>query len=167
MITAKEDVVEEAFEHINADAFSIDNSCFVREGLFCLSDEEKIEILESQFKFAKTLKNYENSCAKTLFDDEIKVTERPSIGFSPFCSFVCIWQYNYKKHQCFEYPREYVRHHINSEIENDKTNGVKTLFLVLLFYHTQSGSKFTHRLDLRYEEDCRQYLVKTVSEAFV
>lgn len=90
LITAKEDVVEEAFEHINADAFSIDNSCFVREGLFCLSDEEKIEILESQFKFAKKLKNYENSCAKTLFDDEIKVTERPSIGFSAFCSFVCI-----------------------------------------------------------------------------
>lgn len=54
-ITAKEDVVEEAFEHINADAFSIDNACFVREGLFCLSDEEKIEILESQFKFAKKI----------------------------------------------------------------------------------------------------------------
>lgn len=59
-----------------------------------------------------------------------------------------------------------MRHHINSEIANDKTNGVKTLFLVLLFYHTQSGSKLTHRLDLKYEEECRQYLVETVSEAF-
>lgn len=55
MITAKEDVVEEAFEHINADVFSVDNACFVREGLFCLSDVEKIEILESQFKFAKEI----------------------------------------------------------------------------------------------------------------
>lgn len=53
LITAKEDVVEEAFEHINAEAFSIDNACFVRQSLFCLSDEEKIEILKSQFKFAK------------------------------------------------------------------------------------------------------------------
>lgn len=166
LITAKEDVVEEAFEHINAEAFSIDNACFVRQGLFCLSDEEKIEILKSQFKFAKKLKNYENSCAKTLVDDEIKVTERPSIGF-PLCAHLYAFDNTITKNtSVFEYPREYVIHHINSEIANDKTNGVKTLFLVLLFYHTQSGSKFTHRLDLRYE-DCRQYLVKTVSEAFV
>lgn len=167
LITAKEDVVEEAFEHINADAFSIDNACFVREGLFCLSDEEKIEILESQFKFAKKLKKYENSCAKTLFDDEIKVTEKPSIGF-PLCAHLYAFDNTITKNTgVFEYPREYVRHHINSEIANDKTNAVKTLFLVLLFYHTQSGSELTHRLNLRYEEDCRQYLVKTVSETFV
>lgn len=167
LITAKEDVVGEALEHINADTFSIDNACFVREGEFCLSDEEKIEILESQFKFAKELKNYDNSCAKTLFDDEIKVTERPSIGF-PLCAHLYAFDNTMgKRTSVFEYPKDYVLRHIDSEIAKDDTNGVRTLFLVLLFYHTQSGSKFTHRLDLRYEEDCRQYLVKTVSEAFV
>lgn len=167
LITAKEDVAEEALEHINADIFSIDNTSFVREGAFCLSDKEKIEILESQFKFAKELKNYDNSCAKTLFDDDIKVTERPSIGF-PLCAHLYAFDNTISKDtSVFEYPKNYVIRHIDSEITKDDTNSVKTLFLVLLFYHTQSGSKFTHILDLRYEEDCRQYLVKTVSEAFV
>lgn len=167
LITAKEDVAEEALEHINADIFSIDNTSFVREGAFCLSDKEKIEILESQFKFAKELKNYDNSCAKTLFDDDIKVTERPSIGF-PLCAHLYAFDNTISKDtSVFEYPQNYVIRHIDSEITKDDTNSVKTLFLVLLFYHTQSGSKFTHILDLRYEEDCRQYLVKTVSEAFV
>lgn len=167
MITAKEDVAEEALEHINSNTFSIDNTCFVREGAFCLSDEEKIEILESQFKFAKELKKYDNSSAKTLFDDEIKVTERPAIGF-PLCAHLYAFDNTIAKNtSVFQCPRDYVIRHIDREIANDNTNGVKTLFLVLLFYHTQSGSKFTHRLDLRYEEDCRQYLVKTVSEAFV
>lgn len=167
LITAKEDVAEEALEHINADIFSIDNTCFVREGAFCLSDKEKIEILESQFKFAKELKNYDNSSAKTLFDDEIKVTERPTIGF-PLCAHLYAFDNTIAKNtSVFQCPRDYVIRHIDREIEKDNTNGVKTLFLVLLFYHTQSGSKFTHSLDLQYEDDCQQYLVKTVSEAFV
>lgn len=166
LITAKEDVVEEAFEHINTDTFSLNNACFVRQGLFCLSEEEKILILESQFKFAKEFKNYDNSCAKRLFD-EIKGTEETSIGF-PLCAHLYAFDNTITKPtSVFKYPREYVIRHIDSEIANDKTNGVKTLFLVLLFYNTQSGSKCTQRLDLRYEEDCRQYLVKTVSEAFV
>lgn len=166
LITAKEDVVEEAFEHINSDTFSLYNACFVREGLFCLSEKEKIEILESQFKFAKELKNYDNPCAKRLFD-EIKGINGTSIGF-PLCAHLYAFDNTITKTtSVFEYPREYVIRHIDSEIANDKTNGVKTLFLVLLFYNTQSGSKFTQRLDLRYEEDCRQYLVKTVSKAFV
>lgn len=46
LIIVKEDVVEEVFEYINVDVFLIDNVCFVWEGLFCLLDEEKIEILE-------------------------------------------------------------------------------------------------------------------------
>lgn len=167
LITAKEDVVDEAFEHINADVFSIDNACFVREGLFCLSDVEKIEILESQFKFAKELKNYDNACAETLFNDEIKVTERPLIGF-PLCAHLYAFDNTIAKNtSVFEYPKDYVIRHIDSEIANDNTNSVKTLFLVLLFYHTQSGSKSTRTLDLRYEGECRQYLVETVSEAFV
>lgn len=167
IITAKEDAVEEAFEHINADAFSIDNACFVREGLFCLSDEEKIEILESQFRFAKELKNYDNSCAQTLFNDEIKVTERPSIGF-PLCAHLYAFDNTIAKNtSVFEYPKDYVIRHIESEIANDSTNGVKTLFLVLLFFYTQSGSKSSHILDLRYEVECQQFLVDSVSEAFV
>lgn len=167
LITAKEDVAREALEHINADTFSIDNVCFVREGAFCLSDEEKIEILESQFKFAKELRNYENTCAKTLFDSYVKDKENSSIGF-PLCAHLYAFDDTITKNiTVFEYPRDYVMHHIDSEIAKDKTNGVKTLFLVLLFYHTQSGSKSTQKLDLRYEDDCREYLVKTVSEAFV
>lgn len=167
LITAKEDVAAEAFEHINEDTFSIDNACFVREGAYSLSDEEKIEILVSQFKFAKDLKSYEKSCAKTLFNNYIKDKTNSSIGF-PLCAHLYAFDDTITKTpSVFEYPRDYVRHHINSEIANDITNRVKTLFLVLLFYHTQSGSKSTHRLDLRYEEDCQQYLVKTVSEDFV
>lgn len=167
LITAKEDVAEEAFEYINEKTLPIDNACFVREGAFCLSDEEKIEILESHFKFAKELKNLDNPCAKSLFNDQLKCTGRSSIGF-PLCAHLYAFDNTIAKNtSVFEYPENYVIRHIDSEIANDNTNGVKTLFLVLLFYHTQSRSKFTLRLDLRYEEDCRQYLAKTVSEAFV
>lgn len=167
LITAKEHVIEEAFEHVNAETFSIDNVCFVRESKFCLSEEEKVAILESQFKFAKILKNYENPSAKILFKHEIKAKPRSSIGF-PLCAHLYAFDNTItKKISVFEYPRDYVISHLDREIAHDETNGVKTLFLVLLFYHTQSGSKSTHRLDLRYEEDCRQYLENTVSKAFV
>lgn len=167
LITAKEHVIEEAFEHVNAETFSIDNVCFVRESKFCLSEEEKVAILESQFKFAKILKNYENPSAKILFKHEIKAKPKSSIGF-PLCAHLYAFDNTItKKISVFEYPRDYVISHLDREIAHDKTNGVKTLFLVLLFYHTQSGSKSTHRLDLRYEEDCRQYLENTVSKAFV
>lgn len=69
MIIVKEDVVEEVFEYINEKMLLIDNVCFVWEGVFCLLDEEKIEILEFYFKFVKELKNLDNLCVKFLFND--------------------------------------------------------------------------------------------------
>lgn len=65
----------------------------------------------------------------------------------------------------FDNPRAYVRNQIAYEITKDNTYGVKTLFLILLMYHTQPGSNY--KMDFRYSEDWLGFLKEKCSEALI
>lgn len=74
------------------------------------------------------------------------------------CAHLYAFEKNIRTTDVFDDPRTYVIHHIKNEIDNDNTNGVKTLFLFLLFYTSPSSFKPNKILDLKYGKDIRDYL---------
>lgn len=160
LITAKDDVMQEACEQIKT---NIGKSPFyLKADQFPLADIEKRQILESQFKLAKELKGITNPDIVSTYA-EIKEKDKVcAIGF-PLCAHLYAFETDtvLKTKDIFTDPVPYVIRHFNREIENDKSNSVKTLFLFLLFYTSPGSSKPSGGLDLKYGKEIRDFLEKT------
>lgn len=167
IITAKTDSIENACSFSKSDTLFLIKTCTVREDLFLLSIEEKMEIFDHQIQLAKELKGIDPHFTREKLKLELQ-DKKCQLGF-PLCAHM----YAFEKQQAFrdtyifDNPRTYVRTHIREEIKNDKTNGVKTLFLFLLFYHSQETAHSTETLDLKYGRECLKFLKRKCSEELV
>lgn len=159
LITAKDSVKEEACSYIREDIEKC--TFFITAESFPLTTEEKKDILNSQFELAKKLKGIENSEINEKLDD----LKCDNIGF-PLCAHLFAFEDRRCKKDLaiFKNPKYYVITHIADKIRDDKQ--VLTLFLILLFYISPNDST-DKSLDLKYGEDCKEYLEKMVSKNFV
>lgn len=155
-ITAKDGVIENACKHIKADLAFLDRFCFVKENSFPLNSEERGKILEMQMELAHKMKNITRIVLTKQFTD-IKETTNSDIGF-PLCAHLYAFERisTRKGIWIFQNPRIYVRSQIAAKIENDKSRGVMTLFLILLFY--PYGSK--NKINLKYKDSCERFWKK-------
>lgn len=130
LITAKDDVIEEACEHI---AQNITKQPFCLNAKdFPLNNDDKKCILESQLQLAKS-KGIEQP-AGSIFD-EIKDISC-NIGF-PLCAHLYAFENKliHKSEDIFRNPKLYVKTHIKKEIDNDASQCVRTLFLFFFVSH--------------------------------
>lgn len=163
LITAKDNVIENACAHIKANVPVLKKLFFVEEESFPLTTEEMIRIIDMQVKFAEDIKQI----PRPIFTDElVKELKTCDVGF-PLRAHLYAFEdrQNLKDISIFVNPRTYVRNQIDYEILKDNSNGVKTLFLILLIYHSQPGSN--NKMDFRYSGDCRDFLKKKCSEALI
>lgn len=161
LITAKDNAIAEAFKLIETDSEFIEKRFFVKEESFPLSFNEKTEILKMQEKFAEEEKQIIKSKLTNVILDRIKSHSSP-IGF-PLCAHLYAFEKNNanKGTWILDNPRDNIRIQISNMIKEDKPNdGVKTLFLILLFYHSPDGSK---EIDLKYKHSCEQFWSKNCS----
>lgn len=159
LITAKDSVKEKACVYIREDIEKC--TFFIKAESFPLTTREKKEILKSQFELAKKLKGIENS----EIDEKLDDLKFVNIGF-PLCAHLFAFEDRMCKKSVaiFNDPKFYVITHIADKIQEDKR--VLTLFLVLLFYISPNDS--TDKIvDLKYGQDCKEYLEKMVSKNFV
>ena len=154
VITAKPNEIEKACAFVNADLRFIRKTCFVRVDSFPLSEEEKLNILENQIKLAKELKNIDSFIVTDKMKDKLRGKTCP-IGF-PLCAHLYCFETNpnIRDTSIFDNPRSYVRRQIEKEIDGDKSNRVKTLLLLLVYYLSSGTSNLSENLDLKYEQDC-------------
>lgn len=160
LITAKDDVMQEAFEQIKT---NIDKCPFYLKACHMpLTDKERKQILESQFNLAEKLKGIKNPEIFSTYADIQEKDKICAIGF-PLCAHLYAFETDkvYKTKDIFTDPVSYVIRHFKREIENDNTNGVKTLFLFLLFYTSPGNLKSSRGLDLKYGKEIRDYLENT------
>lgn len=163
LITAKDNVIENACAHIKANIPVLKIYFFVEEESFPLSVKEMLSIVTMQVKLAEEIKKI----ARPIFTEKLVTEIKPGdIGF-PLRAHLYAFEdrRNEKGTWIFDNPRAYVRNQIAHEITKDDTNGVKTLFLILLMYHSQPVSN--HRMDFRYSEDCLGFLKKKCSESLI
>ena len=87
------------------------------------------------------------------------------LGF-PLCAHMYAFEKDkfFRDASIFDNPRRYVRDHIHQEIEKDKTYGVKTLFLFLMFYHSSEKKSLPKKLDLQYGRECMTFLKEICPE---
>lgn len=160
LITAKDDVMKEAFEQIKTDI----GKCpfYLKAGNVPLTAEERKQILESQFKLAEKLKGIKNPEIISTYADIQKKDTISAIGF-PLCAHLYAFETDkiYKTKDIFTDPVSYVIRHFKREIENDNSNSVKTLFMFLLFYTSPGSFKSSRGLDIKYGEEIRDYLENT------
>lgn len=155
LITAKDDVIAEAFKFIKTDKNFIEKRFVVKVESFPLSFDDKKDILTVQEKFAKEEKKIPESKLTKAILASIESHSGP-IGF-PLCAHLYAFEKNNAKKGTWilDKPRDYVRMQISNMIMEDKTNnGVKTLFLILLFYHSPDGSK---EINLKYKKSCEDF----------
>lgn len=163
LITAKDNVIENACAHIKANVLVLGTYFFVKEEAFPLTTEEMLRIVEMQIKLAEEIKNI----SKPIVTETLIASKRTGdIGF-PLRAHLYAFEErdNLKGIWIFDNPRDYVRNQIDYEIMKDKSNGVKTLFLILLIYHSQDGSNY--KMDFRYSEDWVRFLKEKCSEALI
>lgn len=161
LITAKDNAIAEAFKLIETDSEFIEKRFFVKVESFPLSFEEKKDILTMQEKLAKEVKKIPESKLTNALLTSVDSHSGP-IGF-PLCAHLYAFEkYNATKGTwILDKPRDYVRMQISNMITEDKTNdGVKTLFLILLFYHSPDGSK---EINLKYKNSCEQFWINNCS----
>lgn len=164
LISCKQNVIEEALENIKYVA-ALDR-ILLKADTLPLTNVEKRRILKKQFDLAKELKDIDNPNPQSKF--EFLELEKFVIGF-PMCAHM----YAFESPGCektaniFNSPRSYVMRHIKNEITKDRTNGVLTLFLILLFYKNPSQANVMRRLNIKYGDKCREYLEEMVSKEFV
>lgn len=164
LISCKQNVLKEALENIkNVSAL---DKILLKADMFPLSNVEKRKILKSQFDLAKELKDIDNPNPQLKF--EFLELKKFVIGF-PMCAHMYAFEtQGCEKHEAiFNAPRGYVVRHIKNEITKDETNGVLTLFLILLFYKNQNQANVMRRLNIKYGDKCREYLEEMVSKEFV
>lgn len=153
LVTAKDNVIKEACDHIGANIFEM--RFYLNVESFPLTEGERKDILHLQFKLAEKLMGITTPEISSTYDD-IK-DKTCSIGF-PLCAHLYAFEKDIRTTDVFDDPKTYVIRHIKNEIDNDNTHGVKTLFLFLLFYTSPSSFKPKNILDLRYGKDIREYL---------
>lgn len=163
LITAKDNVIENACAHIKANVPILKKYFFVEEESFPLTREEMLSIVTMQIKLAEEIKNI----SRPIFPEKELSNIKPGdIGF-PLRAHLYAFEErdNEKGIWIFDNPRTYVRNQIAHEITKDTTNGVKTLFLILLIHHSQPGSN--HKMDFRYSGDWLRLLKEKCPEALI
>uniref|UniRef100_A0A8W8JBX9 Novel STAND NTPase 3 domain-containing protein n=1 Tax=Magallana gigas TaxID=29159 RepID=A0A8W8JBX9_MAGGI len=163
IITAKDNAIKNACAHIKANFPVLKNHFFVEEESFPLSVNEMLSIVTMQVKLAEEIKNI----SRPIFTETLVTTIKPGdIGF-PLRAHLYAFENrrNEKGAWIFDNPRAYVRNQIAYEITKDNTNGVKTLFLILLMYHSQPVSN--HKMDFRYSEEWLGFLKEKCSESLI
>lgn len=163
IITAKDNAIKNACAHIKANFPVLKNHFFVEEESFPLSVNEMLSIVTMQVKLAEEIKNI----SRPIFTETLVTTIKPGdIGF-PLRAHLYAFENrrNEKGSWIFDNPRAYVRNQIAYEITKDNTNGVKTLFLILLMYHSQPVSN--HKMDFRYSEEWLGFLKEKCSESLI
>lgn len=163
LITGKIDEMEEACALIKADKEALFETCVVREKDFPLKFAERIEMLEKQMKvFQKNTDSITDVLKKF-----IKETNEFPVGY-PLCAHMYAseerrWE---RVPEMFTLPRQYVKNHIQHEIDRDQKSQVKTLFLILVFYFSPVGSTPEQDLDLKYD-DLEKFLKSKVSDELI
>lgn len=160
IITAKQDVVDKACAFNEIDLRTLEQTCFIRVDAFPLSDKEKFKILENQILLAKALKKIDVHFITEKLKADIRKKSCP-LGF-PLCAHLYAFEEDpiFRKSSIFDDPRHYVQTQIHGEIENDKSSGVKTLFLILLYYFNPETTSKPKELNLKYRDDCKKFLEK-------
>lgn len=153
LVTAKDNVIREACDHIGANVLKM--RFYLNVKSFPLTEDELKDILKLQFQLAEKTMGIKAPEISTTYD-VIKNKSCP-IGF-PLCAHLYAFEKDFRTTDVFDDPRTYVIRHIKNEIDNDNTHSVKTLFLFLLFYTSPSSFKPKKILDLIYGEDIREYL---------
>lgn len=155
-MTAKDNVIDKACAHINANIPVIEKMFFVRADSNPLTLDQKIKILKNQMNIAKGLKKISQPVITENLKTCIKKQNGP-VGY-PLCAHLYAFEERpFKKDTLiFDKPREYVMDQIAHEIEKERKDkhGVKTLFLVIMFY--QSSGEPNHSLELKYKKECME-----------
>lgn len=163
LITAKDDVIEEACEHI---AQNITKQPFCLNAKdFPLNYADKKLILESQLRLAES-KGIRRPI-DSIFD-EIDKELSCNIGF-PLCAHLYAFENDVmdKSEGIFINPRLYVKTHIKKEIDNDGSQCVRTLFLFLLCHISASDEQSPEKRDIWFGDVCRQFLEEKLSKEYV
>lgn len=160
IITAKQDVVDKACAFNEIDILTLEQTCFIRVDAFPLLDEEKFKILDNQILLAKALKKIDVHFVTETLKANIRKKSCP-LGF-PLCAHLYAFEEDpiFRDSSIFDNPRCYVKIQICREIENDKSSGVKTLFLILLYYFNPETTNNPKELNLQYRDDCKEFLEK-------
>lgn len=163
LITAKDNVIENACAHIKANVPVLKRYFFVEEETFPLSVKEMLGIVKKQVQLAEDTINISKPIVTKSLVTEIKTGD---IGF-PLRAHLYAFEdrVNVKGRWILDNPRAYVINQIAHEIIKDKTDGVKTLFLILLIYHSKPGSNY--KMDFRYSEDWRSFIKEKCSESLI
>lgn len=162
LITAKDNVIEKACAHIDANIPALEKMFFVRADSNPLTLDEKIEIINMQMHIANELKKIPVNMITANLKNCIDKQNGP-VGY-PLCAHL----YAFEERPCkkdtsiFDKPREHVRDQIAHEIEKGREDkhGVKTLFLVIMLYQSSDGSNRKDSLELIYKDECMKYLRK-------
>lgn len=158
IITAKNGVIEKACAHLKVKVPVLDKPFYVKAELFTLTQREKLDILKKHFELADSRKVTTNlEASEPFFSTSLETCIRNHtgpIGF-PLCAYLYAHEEE-KNFGIFNDTEAYVRSQIKHSIEMDKSDRVKTLLIILLFYQSPPGSN--HILDLKYREDCNEFL---------
>lgn len=152
LITAKEDVIENACTHIKVNISFLAERFIVKAETYHLSFNEKKDILDKHCELAKLDEPFYSDQLRTCINGFAA-----SIGF-PFCAFLYAFEDSPTKRDesIFNDTETYIRNKIAWEIKNDQSKGVKTLLLILLFYQSPPGMNCD--LDLQYNQECIDFL---------
>lgn len=169
IITAKKHVMEKACLFTKSETLSLFKTCTIDEFFFPLTFDEKMKILDHQIQLAQELKGID--VPFTTETEKLKTelqNKMGPLGF-PLCAHMYAFEKNlpFRNACIFDNPRGYVLNHVHQEIESDKTDGVKTLFLFLIFYHSSKTEKISEDLDLKYGRECRAFLQAKCSKILI
>lgn len=125
-----------------------------------LTELEKDEILEEQITFARKEKLISIQKLDASFRKSVISSEGP-IGF-PLCAhlYFCGKEFRRSGTLFFSRPIEYLKHLIKDEVNNDKTNRTKSLFLILFFCKWYSKTERFYMTSIKSENNCKQLLNK-------
>lgn len=156
LITAKDNAFEKASAHNKTKIDFLDEHFFVKAEMFPLSSTDKDHILEKHFGLATQEKNIPRPFVSKNLKTCIYNHNGP-IGF-PLCAHLYAFENrpNEKDESIFNNTKAYVRKRVAYIIDEDNEYRVKTLLLILLFYHSPPGSNYV--LDLKYRTECMEFL---------
>lgn len=166
IITAKKDVIEKSVSFNKSEIQCILKTCSVNGDLFSLSLEEKNKILNNQISLAKELKGMDVHCTREILKVRLQ-SNTPSLGF-PLCAHMYAFEKEllFREACIFDDPMSYLKYNFHKTIEEDKTNGLKTLFLILIFYHSPETVNVPGSLDLKSQTECKKFLEASCPDDF-
>lgn len=154
LITARPNVIDRACNYMERvtpilnEQYRVDTSP--------LSEDEKDEILVRQIEFAKGM--YQDPNINAEFKRKVKTSKGP-IGF-PLCAhlYVCNTEYRKSGVEFFSRPIEYLKLQIKDEIDNDRSNRVKSLFFCLFFHEWHLKMEKYESIQIQSEFLCKKCL---------